>query len=148
MAELTLDTVWWRRFAYFALLGDDRTAGRMAVGGQEGGRLLKGADRGVWHRNTSALDIIRLLDYGAGAVIGPPAGFLQGFLPSYAEPWLKIAIYYPFATTVVLVLVVIAWRMNAYLRDRIQERARLAWNRPDQVAEIIRKPVGCCRSAA
>ena len=72
----------------------------------------------------------RLLDRGAG----PIADLLMSFLPSYAEPWLKIAVYYPFATTLVLCLLLFTWRTNGYLRDRIQERARLAWNRPANVA--------------
>jgi hypothetical protein len=73
-------------------------------------------------------------------VTGPPAHFLQSFLPSYAEPWLKIAVYYPFATTLVVGVVAIAWLMNSFLRDRIQERARLAWDRPHRMVTDIGRP--------
>jgi hypothetical protein len=134
MVKLTLDTVWWRRFVYFSLLGTIALLAAWPWVSRKVVAVLKGPAGSVGVGDTSALDIIRWLDYGAGAVIGPPAGFLQGFLPSYAKPWLNIAIYYPFMTTVVLALVVIAWRMNGFLRDRIQERARFAWNRPGRTA--------------
>jgi uncharacterized protein (DUF2235 family) len=133
MVDLALDTVWWRRFVYFSLLG---TIALLAAWPWVAVKLvdvLKEPTDSVKVGGISPLDIIRWLDDGAGAVIGPPASFLQGFLPSYVEPWLKIAISYPFATTLVLLLVAIAWSMGAYLRDRIQERARLAWNRPNRM---------------
>jgi uncharacterized protein (DUF2235 family) len=137
MIQQALDTVWWRRFAYFSLLG---TVALLAAWPWVAiwivGRL-KGFADSIEAGGLSVLDVIRWLDYGTGAVIGPPASFLQGFLPSYVEPWLKIAIFYPFATTLVLLLVAVAWHMNSFLRDRIQERARLAWNRPNRMVTDI-----------
>jgi hypothetical protein len=129
IAEQVLDTVWWRRFWYFSLLG---AIGFLAAWPWVAAAVvdaLKGSSDkvGVW--GTTGLDFIRWIDYGLGAVTGPPAHFLQNFLPSYAGPWLKIAVFYPFATTLVVVVIAIAWLMNSFLRDRIQERARLAWDR-------------------
>jgi len=135
MADLALDAVWWRRFAYFALLGMIALLAAWPWVAVKTIGMLKGpTDQIEVAHGVSALDIIRKLDYGTGAVLGPIADLLMSFLPSYAAPWLKIAVFYPFATTVVLCLLLFAWRMNSYLRDRIQERARLAWNRPEQVA--------------
>jgi hypothetical protein len=45
----------------------------------------------------------------------------------------------PFAT-ILIVAVAIAWSMNSLLRDRIQERTRLAWNRPHRLATDIGSP--------
>ncbi|WP_249779520.1 DUF2235 domain-containing protein [Bradyrhizobium sediminis] len=133
MAELARDTVWWRRFAYFSLLG---TIALLAVWpwvSRKVVEILSGPTEMVSVGHSNALAIIRWLDYCVGAVVGPIADLLLGFLPSYAAPWLKIAVFYPFATMIVVALAVIAWRRNGYLRDRIQERARLAWNRPDRM---------------
>jgi uncharacterized protein (DUF2235 family) len=135
MAELALDTVWWRRFAYFSLLA---MIGVLVVWpwiAMPAVNFLKGPTNTVpFGGGVSALDVIRWLDYATGAVLGPIADLLMSFLPSYAGPWLKIAVFYPFATTLVLLVLLFTWRMNTYLRDRIQERARLAWNRPKRVA--------------
>jgi hypothetical protein len=70
---------------------------------------------------------------------------LQGLLPSYAEPWFWITLFYPFATLVVIAVVGIAWQMNSFLRDRIQERARLAWNTPRRMVTEIGDPTPLLR---
>jgi hypothetical protein len=135
MAELALDTVWWRRFAYFSLLA---MIGMLAAWPWIAVKvvdLFKGPTKAVQFGDSdNALDLIRKLDYATGAVLGPIADLLMSVLPSWAAPWLKIAVFYPFATTLVLLVLLFTWRMNSYLRDRIQERARLAWNRPKRVA--------------
>ena len=138
----TLDTVWWRRFAYFSLLAATALLAAWPWVAIKVVGLFKGPTDAVEIHGISALDVIRWLDYGFGAVIGPPASFLQGFLPTYVEPWLRIAIFYPFATSLVLILVAVAWHFNSFLRDRIQERARLAWNRPHRLVANIGKASG------
>jgi uncharacterized protein (DUF2235 family) len=137
--QQALDTVWWRRFAYFSLLATLALLVAWPWVAVKVIGMLKGPTDRVAVNGVSALDVIRVLDYGTGAVIGPPASFLQGFLPSYVEPWLKIIILYPFATTLVLILLVTAWQMNSFLRDRVQERARLAWSRPNRSVPDIGK---------
>jgi uncharacterized protein (DUF2235 family) len=132
MADQALDTVWWRRVAYFSLLA--AIAFLVAwpwTARWISGMLLKPFDA-IGVGSTTALGIIRWIDYGAGAAVGSTAKFLGSFLPSYVAPWLDIAIYYPFATTVVVLLVLAAWHWNGALRDRIQERARLAWDHPNR----------------
>ena len=42
-------------------------------------------------------------------------------------------------------MVWIAWRMNSFLRDRIQERARLAWNTPRRMVTEIGEPTPLLR---
>jgi uncharacterized protein (DUF2235 family) len=137
--QQALDTVWWRRFAYFSLLATLALLAAWPWLAVNVIGMFKGPTNRVAVNGVSALDVIRALDYGTGAVIGPPASFLQGFLPSYVEPWLKIIILYPFATTLVLILLVTAWQMNSFLRDRVQERARLAWSRPNRSVPDIGK---------
>ena len=133
MAELARDTVWWRRFAYFSLLAMIGLLLAWPWVSRKVVALLSGPMEAMNVGDSNALAAIRWVDYCVGAVIGPIADLLLSFLPSYAEPWLKIAVYYPFATTIVVGLAAIAWWMNGYLRDRIQERARLAWNRPNRM---------------
>lgn len=130
IADQALDTVWWRRVAYFTLLA--ATAFLAAwpwLARSIVGMLLKPFDA-IGVGTTTALGVIRSIDYGVGAVVGSTAQFLGSLLPSYFSPWLDIAIYYPFATTLVALLALGAWRWNGSLRDRIQERARLAWYHP------------------
>lgn len=140
MAEQVLDTVWWRRFAYFSLLGAIALlvvwpwVAETVVG------WLKSPADSVKTGGTSLLAIVTLLDYALNAVIRPVAGLLKGFLPSYAEPWLDIALYYPVMTTVIAILAFAAWNLNAFLRDRVQERARLAWYQPNRKVAALGKP--------
>jgi uncharacterized protein (DUF2235 family) len=133
MADLARDTVWWRRVAYFSLLGMIAFLAAWPWVSRKVVEVLSGPTDTVPIGHLSLLAIIRKVDYGVGAVVGSTADLLLGFLPSYIEPWLKIAVFYPTATTILIALVVFVWRMNAYLRDRIQERSRLAWNRPHRM---------------
>jgi uncharacterized protein (DUF2235 family) len=133
MVNLTLDTVWWRRFAYFSLLGMIALFAAWPWAAEKVVGILAGPTDNVNLGGVSALAIIRWLDHGLRAVVASTAGLLEGFLPSYAEPWSEIAVVYPVATTIVVALAVIAWRFNAFLGDRIHERARLAWNRPNRM---------------
>jgi uncharacterized protein (DUF2235 family) len=140
IVQETLDTVWWRRFWYFSLLAAIAFLAAWPFIAVQVVDALKGSAEQVAVSGITMLDVIRWIDYGVGAVTGPPAHFLQSFLPSYAEPWLKIAVFYPFATTLVVGVVTITWLMNSFLRDRIQERARLAWNRPRRMVADIGRP--------
>lgn len=143
----TLDTVWWRRFWYFSLLAAVAFLAAWPLVAVPVVEKLKGPAGHVGTDGVSLLDAIRWIDYGVGAITGPPAHLLESFLPSYAEPWLRIAVFYPFATSLVAVVVVIAWWMSSFLRDRIQERARLAWNRPHRMVTDIGEPTWLLRVA-
>ena len=133
MVELVLDTVWWRQFAYYSLL--------LAIGllaawpwiAKPVVTFLRGPTKEVTVGNATALDLVSYADDGLGSVFRSVADLLKSFLPSYAEYWLKIADIYPVLTTAVIALAGIAWNRNAFLRDRVQERARLAWNRPHRM---------------
>jgi hypothetical protein len=102
IVQETLDTVWWRRFWYFSLLAAIAFLAAWPFIAVQVVDALKGSAEQVAVSGITMLDVIRWIDYGVGAVTGPPAHFLQSFLPSYAEPWLKIAVFYPFATTLVV----------------------------------------------
>jgi uncharacterized protein (DUF2235 family) len=124
MVKQVLDTVWWRRFAYFWLLW------MLAL-------LL------VWPivaRALVGLGWLSSAEGGVSGVIGSTVKFLENFLPSYLHPWATTARDDPIFTTVVAVLAFIAWRMGIFLRDRIQERARLAWNRPGRNVKNNERP--------
>ena len=140
LVQQALDTVWWRRFWYFALLATIAFFAAWPWISVQVVDVLKGSADQVQAGGVTMLDIIRAFDYGVGAVTGYPAHLLQSFLPSYVEPWLKTAVFYPFATILVVAAVAIAWSMNSFLRDRIQERARLAWNRPRRLVTDIGSP--------
>ncbi|WP_249779175.1 DUF2235 domain-containing protein [Bradyrhizobium sediminis] len=130
MVKLALDTVWWRRFWYFALLVTIALLAVWPLVARKVVALLSGSIGMVEVGRFNLLAFVTALDYRIGSVVGTTADFLLGFLPSYVEPWLKITVYYPTLTTIVIAVVATAWGMNAFLRDRIRERARLAWNRP------------------
>ena len=130
MVKLVLDTVWWRQFAYYSLLLAIALLAAWPWIARKTVAILSGPTDKVAFGGSSALDLVRRLDDGLGAVFKSVADLLQSFLPPYAEYWLKIAVFYPVATTAVIALAATAWSRNAFLRNRIQERARLAWNRP------------------
>jgi hypothetical protein len=140
IGDEVLDTVWWRRFWYFFLLTATAFLAAWPWVGPPIVIALKGPTDVPVSGGVSALDLIRMFDYGAAALTGPLAHLLEGFLPSYAAPWLKIALFYPFATLVVVAVVAIARQMSSFLRDRIQERARLAWNTPRRMVTEIGAP--------
>lgn len=145
IAGEVLDTVWWRRFWYFFLLTAIAFLAVWPLVAKTIVEALKDPTDQVPVSGLSLLEIIRRFDYGVAAVTGPPVRLLQGFLPSYAEPWLKIAVFFPFATLLVVAVVAIAWKMNSFLRDRIQERARLAWNTPRRMVTDIGEPTPLLR---
>ncbi|MDE5462734.1 DUF2235 domain-containing protein [Bradyrhizobium sp. CSS354] len=128
MASLARDTVWWRRVAYFSLLF---MAGVIAVWPLIAHPLVQWSKHPVGHQGIS---IIANIDWVFGAVVAPLANLAREVLPSYAAPWLNVAIYYPFLTSLVAALTWWAWNKNSELRDTIQERARLAWNTPRRKA--------------
>jgi uncharacterized protein (DUF2235 family) len=130
MARQVLDTVWWRRVAYFSLV----IALGILVAWPWIARTVVGSSKEYGLEDTVLLKWITAFDNGTGTVVKPFADLLASVLPSYAGPWLAIALYYPFLTTVLVVVILIAWNRNAALRDSIQERARLAWYRPDRKA--------------
>src|SRR5208282_5733502 len=139
MVKLVLVTVWLLQFAYYSLLLAIVLLAAWPWIAREVIAVLSGPTDRVPIGGSSALDLIRRLDDGLGAVFGSTTDLLQSFLPSYTEYWLKIAVFYPFATTIVVALTVTAWNRNAFLRDRIQERARFAWNRPGRMSPDIGK---------
>ncbi|MDA9438354.1 hypothetical protein XH98_04275 [Bradyrhizobium sp. CCBAU 51745] len=136
MASLTRDTVWWRRVAYFALLF---MVGVIAAWPWISYPLVQWSKQPVGHEGIS---LIANIDWVLGAVVAPFANLVRAVMPSYAAPWLDIAIYYPFMTSIVGALAWWIWNKNSELRDTIQERARLAWNTPRRKASLshIDKP--------
>ena len=130
MARQVLDTVWWRRVAYFSLV----IALAILAAWPWIARAVVGSSKEHVLEDTVLLKWITAFDNGTGTVVKPFANLLASVLPSYAGPWLAIALYYPFLTTVLVAIIFVAWNRNAALRDSIQERARLAWYRPDRKA--------------
>lgn len=132
MVDLAHGAVWWRRVAYFTLLV---MAGVIVAWPWIAHKIVElTVDHGL--RDTAVLRFITDIDWGFGAVIGSIANLLKNVLPSYAGPWLDIALYYPSLTLLVVFLTWVVWRTNSLLRDGIQERARLAWYRPDRKASV------------
>jgi len=124
MANLARGAVWWRRVAYFSLL---IMTGVIAAWPWIAHKVIDTSGKTL---RESVSDI----DWGFSAVLGSVANLLEKVLPSYAEPWLNIALYYPVATSLVVLVTLWVWSINSSLRDGIKERARLAWYRPERKA--------------
>ena len=124
MANLARGAVWWRRVAYFALL---IMAGIIVAWPWIAHKIIDTSGK-------SLRDYVSNIDWGFSAVLGSVVNLLKNVLPSYAGPWLNIALYYPVATSLVLLITWWVWNINSSLRDGIQERARLAWYRPERKA--------------
>ncbi|MEZ0085182.1 hypothetical protein ABIF72_007680 [Bradyrhizobium japonicum] len=117
MANLARGAVWWRRVAYFSLL---IMTGVIAAWPWIAHKIIDTSGK-------SLRDFVSNIDWGFSAILGSVANLLKNVLPSYAGPWLNIALYYPVATSLVVLVTWWVWSINASLRDGIQERARLAW---------------------
>ncbi|BAM89496.1 hypothetical protein S58_35030 [Bradyrhizobium oligotrophicum S58] len=119
MAEQACDTVFWRRVAYFALLW---LLGAIVAWPLIAESLEKQAFVGrPW---------LSAISNGISSVIASAATMLAAIVPSYLTPWLNAARTHPLTTMLIVLGAIAAWRAGSFLRDRIQERARLAWNRP------------------
>jgi uncharacterized protein (DUF2235 family) len=143
MVEQTLDTVWWRRFAYFSLLWmlaalvawPFAAAPVVTVLSKLAAILSLGSTQAL-----AGLALVQKATDGVSAVIGSTVTYLGNFLPSYLHPWVTAAQAHPISTAAVAVLAFATWRMGFFLRDRIQERARLAWDRPGRNVVVPRVP--------
>jgi hypothetical protein len=99
-------------------------------------RSLIGSSEDNGLSGTFFLAVVSDIDWAVSAVVAPFANLLRGTLPSYAGPWVDIALYYPSATSLLVAIALWVWNKNGALRDTIQERARLAWNRPRRMASL------------
>jgi uncharacterized protein (DUF2235 family) len=124
MANLARGAVWWRRVAYFSLL---IMTGIIAAWPWIARTIIDASGKSL---RESVSDI----DWGFSTLLGSVANLLKNVLPSYAGPWLNITLYYPVATSLVVLATWWVWSINSSLRDGIQERARLAWYRPERKA--------------
>src|SRR4029077_13186992 len=88
----------------------------------------------------AGLALVQKATDGVSAVIGSTVTYLGNFLPSYLHPWVTAAQAHPISTAAVAVLAFATWRMGFFLRDRIQERARRAWDRPGRNVVVPRVP--------
>lgn len=137
LARLTLETVWWRRVVYFVMLGAAilfalwpwLVTGALGLVSWTVGRLGFGyasdfSGDGKWSVDT--------VDQGLRAYLETIVRALDAVVPSYLHPWVQALAQYPIATLVVIVLVLLSWRQGVRLGDRIHDRARLAWTRPNR----------------
>jgi hypothetical protein len=84
MVQLVLDTVWWRQFAYYALL---LTIALLAAWPWIAKPIvdhLAGPAKKVPIEGNSAPDVVSHGDKGVGTVLKSGADLLKSFLPSYA----------------------------------------------------------------
>lgn len=131
--EWTLDTIWWRRVGYFALLffvlvtvGLPLTAFPLGHGVVSGfvwaaQRLGVGPQAEVWQARV--LDAQR----GLGSSLTEVSTTLGGFVPSYAKGWVQALVENPIGSFIILLATFAIYRWNGALGDRIADRARCAW---------------------
>ena len=64
----------------------------------------------------------------AGGPVGWAVGFVKGFLPGIAEPWIAAVVRNPVVAVLVIVFLLASLRFSNRLQGRICDRARAAWN--------------------
>jgi hypothetical protein len=109
---LVLDTVWWRRVVYFVSLGLGLVAGAYPLLQQY--LRIPGVTDGLNDR--------------AGGPTGWAIGLIKGFLPGFAEPWLAAIVSNPAGAVLILIGLLASLKFSGFLRSRICDRARAAWN--------------------
>ena len=109
--KLVLDTVWWRRVVYFVSLflvtfaaAFPLLAEYLQIGG------------------------VADLNDRAGGPVGWAVGFVKGFLPGIAEPWIAAIVRNPAAAVLVIIALLASLRFSSRLQGRICDRARAAWS--------------------
>jgi uncharacterized protein (DUF2235 family) len=110
--QLVLDTVWWRRLAYFVWLAFVVIAVAYPLLAQ-------------YLRIEGVTDYLNDREGGA---VGWTLGLIKGFLPGYAEPWLNAVVRNSPGAVFVLLGLLASLRFSAVLQGRICDRARAAWN--------------------
>jgi uncharacterized protein (DUF2235 family) len=133
LASLTLDTVWWRRVAYYALLVSLLLAASLPLTAYKLTSAFKSAVgallsliglRQAWER---FWDWLGGLNDGVSTNLHSISKTIGGFLPGYLKYWIDVAVARPITSGLVLVLVLLLYWANGALRDLICDRARLAW---------------------
>jgi uncharacterized protein (DUF2235 family) len=109
--NLMLDTIWWRRVTYFVtlLLALFVAAYPFMASHLRFGFALMSDQIG----NGYARSIV---------------GFVRGFLPGFAEPWLAAVVRYPTVATIVALFLILSLLLSGFLQRRIRDRARAAWS--------------------
>jgi hypothetical protein len=112
--------VWWRRVVYFVSV----TLASIAV---------------FFPLFQQYLQIHGVTDGLIATVGGPTAwavGSIEGFLPGYAKPWLAAMVSNPPAAVLIVVGLLASLRFSSFLKRRIYDRARAAWNPRGQIGTI------------
>jgi uncharacterized protein (DUF2235 family) len=110
--KLVLDTVWWRRVVYFISLALVLIAVAFPLLAQ-------------YLRIEGFTDH---LNDRAGGPVGWTLGFITGFVPGFAEPWVTAVVRSSAQATMLLIGLLASLRLSGFLRGRICDRARTAWN--------------------
>jgi hypothetical protein len=133
IVSLVRDHVWWRRTAYFALLGTTIVAVSLpwtaawltSYADGAGSTTAEAVGAGsLWPEFWGAL--VRAAG-SITAVLLSLLALIGNFIPGYAKPWVNILTSLPITCLVVVAAVLMLYRTNGYLRDRIADLARQAW---------------------
>lgn len=109
---LVRDTVWWRRVVYFISL----LLALLAVGFP------------LFQEYLQIDGVTNPVNSIAGGTTGWALGFVRGFLPGFAAPWLDAVAYNPAGAVLIGVGLVASLKFSGFLQHRIHDRARAAWN--------------------
>lgn len=133
LVELTRDTIWWRRVAYFVLLVSvfavvllPKSAGWITD-------LFQGIVSGAFARVGFGEQWDQIWGWlihkqnGVAAMLRSVGRILEGAVPGYGKPWIDIIVDRPVASTLIVGLFVSAYFWNSRLREKIIDRANLAW---------------------
>lgn len=110
--SLVLDSIWWRRLVYFVTLGLALVALVFPV-------IYSALD---WGDPTAKVNQI------TGGTVHYLLSLFKGMIPSYASPWVDAVAASPQVAVNVVLLFVISLIVSGFLRRRILDRARAAWN--------------------
>jgi uncharacterized protein (DUF2235 family) len=116
---LVLDSIWWRRLVYFVTLG-------LALVALVFPLVYSLLDRG---------DKTEKINQITGGTVHYLLNLFKGTIPSYASPWVDAVSASPQVAVNVVLLFIISLVVSSFLRNRIQDRARAAWNVQPRVAD-------------
>ena len=117
---LVLDSIWWRRCAYFVTLG-------LALVALVFPLVYSLLDRG---------DKTEKINQITGGTVNYLLKLFKGLIPSWASPWVDAVSASPQVAVNVVLLFIISLVISGILKRRIVDRSRAAWNVQPKVDDM------------
>jgi hypothetical protein len=127
IVSLTLDNIWRRRVAYFALLVVSALVVALPWVVRPAVESVRDTVFPEHDASGSSWQTLAVLDQGISAFLGGIVLYISNVVPGYVRPWIDAVVERPTACAIVIGLAIWLYSRNSSLGDRVAELARQAW---------------------